>query len=511
MPTRPSRPTRLTSADSGAEGLDIHTDEADLPILEADDDATPISGQPLKASGRDMDDETPTRHNPMGQDAALRPSFSEEGLSDAGHKPAFLYVDRGPGAGQLIPVKQGEVIIGRISTADLRLNHPSVSRSHARLTRRGDEFTLEDLGSQNGTYVNRRKIRGRTFVSGGDEITVGTALLKLRGPSGESMAAPSPRARRGMSNAVKVALFAGAVGAGIAATLVYAFVRTAPGSETAAAAEVAGTEAPAAEQAPVARRAVIEEEAVVVDVVKSGARADRELPQEAESAPSARPMAPAPVPAIARSAPLAAAPAGALRKPTATERAPVPAPEQSEEAVPAEGYNAAANPQRTTILARYESGKVDMAIEAAESAGDKALAADLVKFRDAFAAGKEARESGDVAGALKQFGVAQKIDEKLSSGWSAYGPQIKKQIAGVYAAVGAHHLDSGNTAEARKAFQAALKQDASNPTAKSGMAQLGGADKPARGAISDAFGDDAPAPEKKAPAKRSAIEDAFGE
>jgi pSer/pThr/pTyr-binding forkhead associated (FHA) protein/tetratricopeptide (TPR) repeat protein len=505
MPSRPARPTRRTSADPGAEGLDIHTDEADLPILEADDDATPISGQPKRASAHDMDDETPTRHNPMGQDAALRPSYSEEIVSDPGHKPAFLYVDRGPGAGQLIPVKQGEIIIGRISTADLRLNHPSVSRSHAQLTRRGDEFTLEDLGSQNGTYVNRRKIRGRTFVSAGDEITVGTALLKLRGPSSDSLTAVPSRARSGMSNAVKVALFAGAVGAGIAATLVYAFIRTTPTAETPAPAEVVAAEAAPVEAAPVARRAVIEEEPVVVDVVKSGARADREMARVPEAAPAAAPVA-------AKAAPVAAAPALALRKPTAVERAPAAAPaEQAEEAAPAEGYNAAANPQRATILARYESGKVDLAIEAAEAAGDKALTADLVKFRDAFAAGKEAREAGDVAGALKQFGVAQKIDEKLSSGWSAYGPQIKKQMGGVYAAVGAHHLDSGNTAEARKAFQAALKQDPSNPTAKAGMAQLGGAEKPARNSISDAFGDDAPAPEKKAPAKRSAIEDAFGE
>jgi len=437
----------------------------------------------------DPGDHTPTRHNPMGQDAALKPSYSGKEVPDPGHKPAFLYVDRGPGAGQLIPLKQGSVVVGRISSADLRINHPSVPRQHAQLGRRGEEFTVEDLGSQNGTYVNRRRVRGPTHVLPGDEITVGTALLKLRG-SGESLThVPAARGSRSpLSNAVKVALFAGAVGAGIAATLVYAFVhmQAAPAPQASEPAPVAAATAAASEAAePSSRRMVIEDEPVVVDVVK-GKPAAPSAAVAAESMPAApAPVAAAPAPRPA-AAPKVSATAAAARR--AAESSDTAAEKEAAEEAPAASDDSK-HPARANILARYETGKVDAAIEAAEAAGDKALLADLVKFRDAFNA---AKESSDVATAIRQFTVAQKVDDKLSAGWSSYGSQIKKQLGGLYARVGAHYAEAGNTAEARKAFQLALKQEPGNAAAKAGLAELGDG-------------------EKKAAPKRADIEDAFAE
>jgi len=481
MSSRAHRPTARFPSEPT---LDGHTDESELPLIEPDEDATPVDASRKKLLGMATDpgDETPTRHNPMGQDAALKPSYSGKEVSDPGHTPAFLYVDRGPGAGQLIPLKQGAVVVGRISTADLRINHPSVSRQHAQLTRRGDEFLVEDLGSQNGTYVNRRRVHGPTPVSPGDEITVGTALLKLRGSAGESLThVPAVRGGRSpLSNAVKVALFAGAVGAGIAATLVYAFVHMQGGAMPPAteAAPVAAAAAPVAAE-PGSRRMVIEDEPVVVDVVKGNPGAPSAV-AAAEPTPAPAPTAAAAPPTRSSTSPKGSATAAAARRAAeSVEAAPAAdeAPAASDEGT---------SPARAGILARYETGKVDAAIEAAETAGDKALLADLVKFRDAFNA---AKESSDVASAIRQFTVAQKVDEKLSAGWSSYGSQIKKQLGGLYARVGAHYAESGNTAEARKAFQLALKQEPGNAAAKSGLADLGDGEKktPKRADIEDAF------------------------
>jgi hypothetical protein len=484
MSSRSHRPTARFPNEPTLEG---HTDESELPLIEADDDATPVDASRRRLAAAASGDETPTRHNPMGQDAALKPTYGEE-ISDPGHKPAFLYVDRGPGAGQLIPVKQGSVVVGRISTADLRINHPSVSRQHAQVTRRGDEFTVEDLGSQNGTYVNRRRVRGPTPVLPGDEVTVGTALLKLRGPGSESLTGiPSARSgRTPVSSAVKVALFAGAVGAGIAATLVFAFVHLqASASPAAPAPQVAA--APVAVEPEARPRMVIEDEPVVVDVVKGSA--------PAPSAVAAPEPAPAPAPAAAAAStkaqpasPRVSATAAAARRAAEATEPAAKAPASQEAADEAPAADEAKSPGRAAVLARFETGKVDAAIEAAEAAGDRALTADLVKFRDAFNAAKEAKEAGDVGAAIKQYGIAQKLDEKLSSGWSSYSMQIKKQLASVYARVGEHYLSEGKDDEARKAFQLALKQEPGNAAAKAGMAQLGGDSKPAKRAnIEDAF------------------------
>ncbi|NVJ27294.1 FHA domain-containing protein, partial [Myxococcus sp. AM011] len=104
--------------------------------------------------------------------------------SNPGHPPAFLYVERGPGAGQLVPVQQGPLVLGRSSSSDLRLQHPSISRRHAQITRQADQVFIKDLGSQNGTFLNRNRVTTEVEVMSGDEITLGNAMLRLRGPGG---------------------------------------------------------------------------------------------------------------------------------------------------------------------------------------------------------------------------------------------------------------------------------------------------------------------------------------
>lgn len=56
-----------------------------------------------------------------------------------------------------------------------------ISRRHARITRRGEHFYLEDLNSMNGTYLNRNKLTAHTPVAfqDGDEIRLGNLVLRV--------------------------------------------------------------------------------------------------------------------------------------------------------------------------------------------------------------------------------------------------------------------------------------------------------------------------------------------
>ena len=83
-----------------------------------------------------------------------------------------------------VPVPEGHSIsIGRgdMNEVDLRVNHRSISRVHARLELRGSDWFVKDLNSRNGTKVNGEKIEDETRLSSGDEISFGSmkSVFKL--------------------------------------------------------------------------------------------------------------------------------------------------------------------------------------------------------------------------------------------------------------------------------------------------------------------------------------------
>ena len=63
--------------------------------------------------------------------------------------------------------------IGREPSCTVCINDPSVSRGHARITINGDDATLEDLGSKNGTAVMGEAIKRPTVLKDGDELEFG--------------------------------------------------------------------------------------------------------------------------------------------------------------------------------------------------------------------------------------------------------------------------------------------------------------------------------------------------
>ncbi|MGB7875091.1 MAG: FHA domain-containing protein [Anaerolineales bacterium] len=72
---------------------------------------------------------------------------------------------------------QSEIIIGRDPDVDITISSPAVSRSHARLTRDGDGYLIEDLGSSNGTFINGESVNERRLLKSGDQVRLGQAIV----------------------------------------------------------------------------------------------------------------------------------------------------------------------------------------------------------------------------------------------------------------------------------------------------------------------------------------------
>ena len=73
----------------------------------------------------------------------------------------------------------GNLTIGRDSGCDVVIDDNYSSQSHARLYRRGEQHVLEDLGSTNGTYLNRQKVDATTVVRVGDYVQIGSTVFEV--------------------------------------------------------------------------------------------------------------------------------------------------------------------------------------------------------------------------------------------------------------------------------------------------------------------------------------------
>jgi pSer/pThr/pTyr-binding forkhead associated (FHA) protein len=109
-------------------------------------------------------------------------------LSDAAAADALpagsglLVVRRGPNAGSRFLLDTDLTLVGRHPDSDIFLDDVTVSRRHAEFYRQGGSFTVRDVGSLNGTYVNRERIE-EAELTGGDEVQVGKfRLVFLVGP-----------------------------------------------------------------------------------------------------------------------------------------------------------------------------------------------------------------------------------------------------------------------------------------------------------------------------------------
>ena len=141
-------------------------------------------------------------------------SLSEAGLLSgaavAAGKPAVKPLDRsgpvevavvsGPAAGVSVRVKPGDrVTVGRSGRCELRIDDPSVSRGHARISIDADGAGIRDLGSSHGVGFESRRISGDQRLAPGDVVTIGDSVVTVRavGPAETLLDPPGPDGVRG--------------------------------------------------------------------------------------------------------------------------------------------------------------------------------------------------------------------------------------------------------------------------------------------------------------------------
>ena len=95
------------------------------------------------------------------------------------NRPARLkVVEPADRAGTTYPLGD-ELTVGRAAGCQVTLDDTYVSQLHARVFMRDNELYVEDLGSTNGTYLNRRKVSGPMVMKAGDRLQIGSSVMEL--------------------------------------------------------------------------------------------------------------------------------------------------------------------------------------------------------------------------------------------------------------------------------------------------------------------------------------------
>ncbi len=114
------------------------------------------------------------------QNARPRPARPARPARTGRGEPQRLLVTGGPLSGKTLPLTEQQITIGRSNDATLVLNDDYASSRHARLFPQDGQWIVEDLGSTNGTYLDRQKVTQPTPVPTGVPIRIGKTVLELR-------------------------------------------------------------------------------------------------------------------------------------------------------------------------------------------------------------------------------------------------------------------------------------------------------------------------------------------
>lgn len=93
--------------------------------------------------------------------------------------PQLVVIEPADQRGQIFTLGD-EVTIGRAAGCQVTLDDTYVSQLHARIFVRDGRYLIEDLGSTNGTYVNREKVSAPAPLDPGDRLQVGNVVMELR-------------------------------------------------------------------------------------------------------------------------------------------------------------------------------------------------------------------------------------------------------------------------------------------------------------------------------------------
>ncbi|MBI1377917.1 MAG: FHA domain-containing protein [Frankiales bacterium] len=134
--------------------------------LRAPRDARPLVAAPVpRTSGRPAKAAKPRTEKPA------KPSRTG---------PRSLVVVEGPLAGTVIPLGTADVTLGRAPDSTLVLDDDYASNNHSRISQVNGSWVVTDLGSTNGTWVDRARISTPTPLAVGQQLKVGRTVLELR-------------------------------------------------------------------------------------------------------------------------------------------------------------------------------------------------------------------------------------------------------------------------------------------------------------------------------------------
>lgn len=117
---------------------------------------------------------TRARPTPQAPRQPQRPARQSRGT------PRYLVVTGGALTGMTIDLTDQQITMGRANDATLVLNDDYASTRHARIFPQDGQWIVEDLGSTNGTYLDRQKVTRPTPVPVGVPVRIGKTVLELR-------------------------------------------------------------------------------------------------------------------------------------------------------------------------------------------------------------------------------------------------------------------------------------------------------------------------------------------
>jgi hypothetical protein len=135
----------------------------------------PLGARFCMSCGEVLDDRTAVQERTASYDPALD-TGSATAEEEALEAVAMLVVQKGAKRGSRIALDEDLITVGRHPESDIFLDDVTVSRRHAELRKVGAGFEVVDVGSLNGTYVNKDRVE-QALLSNGDELQVGKFKL----------------------------------------------------------------------------------------------------------------------------------------------------------------------------------------------------------------------------------------------------------------------------------------------------------------------------------------------
>ena len=93
-------------------------------------------------------------------------------------QPQLVVLEPNDQRGRRFPLG-AEMTVGRAAGCQITLDDTYASQIHARVFQRDGQFLVEDLGSTNGTYLNRQKVAGPMVMRSGDKMQIGNTVMEL--------------------------------------------------------------------------------------------------------------------------------------------------------------------------------------------------------------------------------------------------------------------------------------------------------------------------------------------